>query len=502
MASRVLLLLAAFYVRRLLIQYIGNEANGLEAFFGSIIGLLSVAELGVGSAIIFSMYKPIVDGDKKSIVALYCLYRRLYRIIGVVIFAAGLGIMPLLPVLIGDYEALEINVFFSFLLTLISVTISYLYSAKISLIEAYKDGYINTAIGTISRMSRYLLQIAAILIWKSFTAYLVCQIIETVIIWLLTERMVRKLHPDILAMNEKLDKEAATEVTKNVKAMFMHKIGAILVGAVDSMIISAFIGVTILGKYTNYTAICGAITGILALLFTPLTAVVGHLCASGKTEDIKKYFVHFYSLNYIVGLVFFLGYYAVAESAVELLFGPGLVLPAAIPFVITLNSFIGYMRYSPLLFRDASGTFYYDRWKPLAEGLANLFLSLLFVKVFPEGFEVTGVISATIVTNLLICDIVEPHIIFKYVFAEPAKGFCARNYINIAAFTVCMFIMDLLRVDCSSCLEGVIVNGSISICISVAALLIISSADRKFREECRILLNQTTKWLKNVTGND
>ena len=500
MASRVLLLLAAFYVRRLLIQYIGNEANGIEALFGSIIGLLSVAELGVGSAIIFSMYKPIVDDDKKSVAALYCLYRRLYRIIGAVIFIAGQGLMPLLPVLISDYEALDINVFVTFTLTLISVTISYLYSAKTSLIEAYKDGYINTAIVTASRLLRYLMQIAAILIWKSFSAYIVCQIIETMIIWIVTEHIVRKLHPDIIAMNEKLDKEATAEVTKNVKAMFMHKIGAILVGAVDSIIISAFIGVTILGKYTNYTAICGAMTGILALLFTPLTAVVGHLCASGKSEEIKGYFAHFYSVNYIIGLIFFLGYYAVADNTVELLFGSGLVLPVAIPFVITLNSFIGYMRYSPLLFRDASGTFYYDRWKPLAEGLANLMLSLLFVKTFPAGYEVVGVIVATIVTNLLICDIVEPHIIFKYVFKESEKSFCIRNYINIGVFITCMAIMSLLRVDCSSSMAGIMVNGSISIGISLAALLIISIADREFRNECCTMLNLTMKWLANVTS--
>ncbi|MBQ9179484.1 MAG: hypothetical protein IJ132_01630 [Firmicutes bacterium] len=329
-ASRIILLVVALYVRRLLIFYIGNEVNGLNSLYGSIIGLLSVAELGVGSAIVFSMYSPIVNKDKQKITALYCLYRKLYRIIGAVILVAGLVVMPFLPKLISDYGDLDINVYVTFMLTLASVVISYLYSAKTSLIEAHKDNYITTGITTVSRMIRYALQIATIIIWKSFVIFLVCQIIETLIVWYLTERAVKKLHPDIISLSKgkgydsqpavdlTLDSDTRKDVTKSIKAMFMHKIGVILVGAVDSMVISMFIGVTILGKYTNYTAISAAMTGIIALFFTPMTTVIGHLCAAGNTDETKKYFDYFYTLNYVLGVVFFLGYcYGVTLVKVE-----------------------------------------------------------------------------------------------------------------------------------------------------------------------------------------
>lgn len=140
--SRVLLIAAALVVRRLLIHYIGNDVNGLDSLYTSIIGVLAVAELGIGSAIIFSMYKPIVQGDKRQVASLYFLYRRLYRIIGLVILAAGILVLPFLPNLIEDYADIDVDVYITFFLALISVVLTYFYSAKSSLIEAYKDNYI------------------------------------------------------------------------------------------------------------------------------------------------------------------------------------------------------------------------------------------------------------------------------------------------------------------------------------------------------------------------
>lgn len=495
-ASKVLLLVVALYVRRLLILCVGNEANGLNSLYGSIIGLLAVAELGVGSAIVFSMYRPIVEGAKDRVAALFCLYRKLYRIIGAVIFVVGLAVMPFLPRMISDYEALDINVYITYLLTLISVVLSYLYGAKTSLIEAHKDNYITTVIGGVSRLVRYGMQIAVLLIWQSFVLFLVCQIIETILIGCATEAVVRKLHPEIIRMHEKLDEDTKQEVSKNVKAMFMHKVGAILVGAVDSLVISTFIGVVILGKYSNYMAIAGAMTGVITLIFIPLTSVIGHLCASSEPKEIKRYFNHFCSLNYIVGLIFYLGYYAVIDNLITLVFEPGLEMVRAVAFTITLSQFILYMRHAPLLFRDASGTFYYDRWKPFAEGVSNLILSVLFVKILPEEYCVVGVIVATIITSLLICDIIEPHIIYKYVFKETARRFYFRNYGGIVLFSVCMGIMEKLRVSTGNNLSELFINGFISVGLSAFVLLLLCLIDKRFREECRSLRRQASEWMR------
>lgn len=496
--SHITLLIIAIFVRRLLIQYIGNDVNGLNSLFSSIIGMLTVAELGIGRAIVYSMYSPIVAGDERSVAALFNLYKRLYRIIGAVILLAGLLVLPFLSSLINDYEDLNVNVYITFLLTLVSVVLTYLYSAKTSLIEAHKDNYITTGIATVSHLCRYALQIVAILIFHSYTAFLFCQIIGTVIIWILTEIVVRKRYGQIINTNETVDEATKKEIGKNVKAMLMHKVGTVMVQSVDSMIISGFIGVVILGKYSNYTFIASTMVGIITLFFTPLTSIIGHLCAEGNQEKTKGYFDYFHSLNFILGVIFFLGYYAVIDSVVALLFGFGLSVSQPIAFIITLNQFIQYMRNASLLFRNASGTFYNDRWKPIAEGVVNLFLSLLFVTIFPEEYKVVGVIVATIITNLLICDTVEPFVVFKHVFGRSPRTFYFKNYSYIALFTLALFSLTYLARPAAGPIAGIIVNGFISIGVSILVLGLVTVIDKSFRNSIVTMGKAGVRWMKSV----
>lgn len=484
--SRILMLIAAIIVRRLLIQKIGNDVNGLNSLYTDIIGMLAVAELGIGSAIVYSMYSPIVAGDRKKVSALYCLYKRLYRVIGVIIFGVGLLLTPFLPLLISDYTNLNsgVNVYLTFILTLVSVVITYFYSAKTSLIDAHKDNYITTSINTISRLIMYGLQIVSILIWRSFTIFIICSIISTLLIWTLTEIVVRQKYGDIIIAHESLDKETETEIKKNVKAMFLHKVGTIMVSGVDSVIISCFIGVVILGKYNNYTLIASVVSGTIALCFTPLTSVIGHLCASDDADKKTRYFKFFYSMNYALGLLFFLGYYAIINGLVALCFGKGLEIARPIVFIITLNQFTKYMRNASLLFRNASGTFYNDRWKPILEGVVNLILSLILVNVLSEDMRIVGVILATIITTLFICHTVEPFIIFRHVFNGSPKAFYVRNYLYIALFTCCLigmtFIRDWIGTE-SSDITGIVINGGLSVAVSLVALGLVALVDKDFR---------------------
>ena len=485
--SRILLLVAALFVRRLLIQFIGNDVNGLNALFTDIIGTLGIAELGIGDAIIFLMYKPIVEGRTEQTAALYHLYRKLYLIVGAVIFAGGLLVIPFLPSLISDYNTLNENVYLSFVLLLISVVLTYVYGAKTSLIKAYKDNYITTWILTASRLVRFALQAVAILLWRSFPLFLSCQIVETLLVWILTDRIVRRKHNDILSLHEIADARTKAEVGKNVRAMFMHRIGTVLVNSVDSVIISAFIGVVVLGKYSNYILIVGVVSGTVALFFTPLTSVIGHLCVGREGEEIKEYYDAFYSLNYILGVVFFLGYYAIVDYIIRLCFGSGLEMSGPIVFIVTLNQFTKYMRNTQLLFRNASGTFYYDRWKPIAEGIANLVLSLLFVQIFPEEYRIAGVIAATIVTTLLICDIVDPYVVFKHVFGRKPWRFCVKNYAYIGLFVLAIFALSFLTRPFDSPLTGILVNGFISVGVSAAVLGLVFVVDKGFRHNVKTM---------------
>lgn len=496
-AFKLLILIADVLVRRFLIRYIGNGFNGINSLYISVLNFLSVAELGVGSAITFCMYKPIVDGDNDKVSALYGLFTKLYLIIGGIIAVAGCVIMPLLPYLARDYQNVDVNLYLTFALMLGSVVMTYMFSSKTSLINAYKNNYITTTISSLGQLLQCGLQIMVLVLTKSFVWYLACRLVSVAFQWGVTELIARRKHGAIIKNKQSIDADTKKDVTQKVKAMFMHKIGGVLVNTADSIIISAFIGIVILGKYTNYTTIMVAMTGVLGLCFSPLTSVIGHMYVSDDISQMKKYLSFFHAFNFILGVVFFLGYYAVIDNLVTILFARGLELAKPVSFVITLNYFIQFMRQATMLFRDATGTFYYDRWKPIFEGLLNIGLSIGFVFLFKylwgENFAVVGVIVATIITNIFICHIVEPYVLYKYALNSNANKYYLCNYLFIAIFVIALIAMHYSMISLNNQWAEMFANGGISLAFSLVISMFVVLINKDFRHYMKNFCNRIFK---------
>lgn len=466
---RIITMLMVIGVRRALIRFCGNEVNGLNALYLSIVGFLSVAELGVGTAITFCMYQPIVEGDHNKVSALYHLFRRLYLVIGGVILLSGLAITPYIHVFAKDYAALEVNLYLTFVLMLLSVVLTYLFASKTALINAYQNNYITSAIQSSRLVLQYVLQIAVLYATHSFVWYLVCRIAAVLVQWGLTELAAAKRYRSILDNRQKVDRETRRAVTVSIKAMFMHQIGSVLVNTVDSVVISFFVGVIALGEYSNYLTVLSAMNGVIVLVFTSLTSVMGHLYAKADKETSKGYCEAFHLLNFVIGTVFFLEYYAVIDHLIAVLFFEELIVEKSVSFVITLNGFVQFMRRSVLVFREVTGTFYYDRYKPLFEGVVNLVLSVVLVK----QMGVTGVIAATILTNLLICHVVEPYVLYRHGFSASPKSYYVRNYGMILLFTVALLLLNGLLRQADSRWMALFVNGLISLGVSAAVCAVV-----------------------------
>ncbi len=487
---KILTMAMVIVVKRFLIQYCGNDVNGLNALYLSIIGFLAVAELGVGSAITFCMYKPIVEGDKDTVSALYHLFRRVYLVIGGVILLCGLIITPFITVFAKDYAQLDVNLYLTFVLMLLSVVITYLYSCKTSLINAYKNNYVTTAITSSGLMLQYVLQIVVLLITKSFVWYLICRIVAALAQWVATEYAARRNHTDILTNpTKKIEAPVKKELMKNIKAMFMHSIGYVLVNSVGNVVISAFIGVGVLGLYSNYTMILTSLTEVLKLVFTSLTSVIGHLYVEANKQTTKRYCENFHLLNFVLGCVFFLGYYAVADDLIALLFAEELIIDKTIVLVLTINGFVQFMRQSTLVFRQATGTFYYDRWKPLLEGIVNVVLAILLV----HRIGVAGVLLATIITNLVICHIIEPFVLYKNAFGLSPKLYYLKNYGLIVLFCLALGLLHCCTQSLDSRLKTFLANGFISVGISLVTCGIVLLFNR---DACKQLLTAMKGRLK------
>src|SRR5690554_3800980 len=187
---KVIILVLAVISKSFVVRYLGDEVNGLYSLFVSILGFLSVAELGIGTAITFSMYKPIVENDIDSISALYYLFRKFYLIVFTIMIVVGLLITPMLPYLAKGSSG-EVNIYITYLIFLVSVSTTYLFGHKTSLINAYKDNYITTSITSITLIIEGILQIIVIIVTKSFVLFLLVRILSQLLNGIVTEIVYR-----------------------------------------------------------------------------------------------------------------------------------------------------------------------------------------------------------------------------------------------------------------------------------------------------------------------
>ena len=483
---KILLLFVALINRKVLITQIGNDANGLNSLYINLISIISVAELGIGSAIIYSMYSPIVNNDTKKVSALYHLYKKIYLVIASIILFVGLLITPTLPILAKGVNN-SISLYITYILFLLSIVLTYLYSARSSLMNAYKNNYITTLIEQLGQLALNCIQIIILFITKSFVIFIVVRIFVVLLQFLITKIISDKLHKNIIKEKAKIDSETKKEIIRNVKAMFFHKLGGVLINSTDSIIISSCISISVLGLYGNYCTIIVALVGVLNLIFSQITSIIGHAYIKQDSQKFKENFAFFHNFNFVIGLIFFLGIYAVINPFIELFYGSEFLLDKKTIIILTLNYFIQFMRSSVLTFRDATGNFYYDRYKAIFEGILNIILSLIFV----QFSGIFGVLFATILTNIFICHIVEPYVLYKHAFKESPKSYYIKNYSYILIFIICLFTYSLInKINLNNNYLQFFVNGVISVLIASIPCLIIIFKSKSTREKLAVILKK------------
>ncbi len=483
---KLITLVLSLFARRYLVNILGTEATGIYSLYISIIGFLSIAELGVGTAITFSMYKPIVDGDKDLVSGLYQLYKKAYSIIFILMLIIGIILTPFLPYMMKDQTG-TYNIYITYLIFLAGTLVTYLYAYQTSFIEAHLDKYVTTTILSVGKIVEAILQIVVLLTTQSFVLFLSTILISNLLQWIATEIVFKRKYSHLVNENKEVPEEIKTDVVKKTKAMFLHKIGGLLVISTDNIIISTFVGISILGIFSNYTMIATTMSGILALIFTSIISIIGHSFARNAKEVYENQFNKIYLINFILALVFFLGFYATVDNVITMIYGDNLIIAKKIVIVITINYFISFMRKATMSFKDAAGLFYNDRYKPLLEGIVNLILSLIFVFIW----DIVGVLLATIITNIFITHIIEPYVLYKHGFDKSPKKYYLYNYGAIILFVGAMLLFDLIPFPSNMhTIVSFIVNGFTAVGMAGIILLLLYSFNKEIRNITNDLFKQ------------
>ena len=428
MASDLFLtMLLSFISRMVFIRCLSAAYLGVNGLFTDVLSILNFAELGIGTAMVFSMYEPAARNDEQKLARLMNLYKWMYRAVAASVLLFGLVLLPFLPYLIKDGEGIE-HITLIYMMYVLSSACSYLLNYKSSIYQAYQKSYICTGWTLVCECIRTVVQIVALLLTGNFILYLAIQLVVQFIPNIIISHMADKEFPYLKECRELPEKEERNGILKNIGAMSMHKLATVIVRNTDSLLMSSFVGLLSVGIYSNYKLILSGIDNLLNKFSNAFAGSLGNL---GAIEDETRV----YSIYRELDLLFFViyaywtaGLFALFNAFITLCFGAEYCFSTATVAVLVTEFYISGQRKVNLLFREAKGLFWYDRYKPLFESAINLAASLLLV----QKFGVAGILGGTIISTVTTCLWMEPYILMRYGIREDWQGKLKDYFVRYA----------------------------------------------------------------------
>lgn len=407
--SRVAAILLGFFSRVVLTQVLSVDYVGINGLFLEIINILSLSELGVGSAITYALYKPVARNDIEKQKSLIRVFRNIYFIIAGIVCALGLVLIPFLGIIMKNKPNVE-NLTLLYLLYLCNAVVSYFMVYKRTLIDAHQLGYIGTLYQTSLWTAQSLVQMIVLYFTRNFALYLSVMIVASLVNNILISRKADKLYPFLKDKDVKpLPKHEKREIVKNIKAMLMHKVGNVVITSSDNLMLSSIVGIIATGMYSNYYLVIGSIRQILSEVFKSVTASVGNLGVRENRDRFKKIFeAMFFMGQWMFGFCA-ICLYECLDPFVAQNFGEGYVFTRDVTLILCINFYATGMRQATLVFRDSMGLFKYDRYKAIPEAIINIAASI----ILGRKLGTTGIFIGTLVSTVLTSFWVEPYVLYK-----------------------------------------------------------------------------------------
>ncbi len=429
-----------FIVRLIFVRVLTAEYLGLEGLFSNILTVLSLAELGIGQAITFSLYAPLKNNNIPKIQALMNLYKKAYITIGLFILIVGLSLNPFLRYFIKEAPDIRenLNVIYSFYV--LTIALSYFASYKRELINADQKMYISNMciFGCLVIMNVF--QILGLIITKQYIVFLIVKIIVVLIENILISKKADKLYPYICEKNkERISKNDMKKIKKNIFGAIAYKLGKVGVNATDNIIISKYIGLVTVGLYSNYRLISTSASTILNQLCSSITASVGNLGTKDKNK-VYSIFNKVYLGGFWIYALVSVGLLILLNDFVELWLGKDYLLSQNIVVLIVLNFFLNGISSIIAIFRDAFGLYWKGKVKPIVELIVNLVFSLALV----HHFGLLGVLIGTLISNIFVNLWWEVKILYNDIFLRSLLDYFKMFLKNLGLMVISIFIIYIV----------------------------------------------------------
>lgn len=444
--SQFVIIFVNFIGRKIFLQVLDVEYLGISSVFANILSILSLAEMGVGTAIIYSLYSPIKENNTKKICALMKLYRNIYYSVGVFILIIGTLLTPFLDFFVKEMPDIP-HVKFIYVLFVVQTASAYFYSYKLNYLTATQNGYLLQIYSMATSFAQLFLQSVFLIIYGNYIVYVLLSIIVPLIKNSIVSRYIDKKYPYLTNEASGLETEDKEQIKKNIFAMFLYKVSSTLSATIDTLVISIVLGVVNAGIYANYHMIISYSDKIFGSVLGAVTSSLGNFLVNNSEEEKNRIFsslqfvYNWLAINLAVGLIVLFNPLMVVWLGEEYTFSQSTVVALAVS--VTLTNF----QRPCSLVRDASGLFWHGKLRPLAMSIINVCSSVFLVR----WIGIIGVVIGTIVSKVATYVWYDPYIVFKYAIKGDLKRYFAKYLsqwsILIMLSLICNYLFTLIGFD-------------------------------------------------------
>ncbi len=437
---QVLVLILGFINRTIFINILGVNYLGISGLFSDILSMLSLADLGFGVALTYSMYKPLAENDYRRLAGLTNLYKKVYRIIALAVSLIGLALVPFLKYLVHLSRPIP-NLQLYYILFLANTVASYLVVYKTSILTADQKDYMLSKYRSIFSFFQTVFMTLFLWLTHNYTVYLCVQVFFTYAVNFYCSYIAEKEYPFIKEKVE-LPFSEVKEIFRNLYSVFLYKISGVLLNATDNTLISVLVNTSMVGYYSNYSMIITNVTNLINTLFYSLTASLGNLVVKEKAERRYQVFQMIQSVSIILSTICICGFTFLIQDFIRLWLGNKFVLDYPILIAIIINFYLSIILLPIWVYREATGLYQQTKYIMVITALINLVLSIWWGQIF----GVAGILLASAVARLSTYVWYEPILLFKEYFGI-SSWIYFRNIIKSIVFTLSLMLSEALSIN-------------------------------------------------------
>lgn len=430
--NKIIILILTFISRKFFIQYIGVEYLGINGLFSNILTLLSMADLGLGTAMNVSLYKPIAENDYRKLSALLNYFRKLYIIIAAGVMVIGLALMPFLKYIVNmDQDIPYLYVYYA--VFVLKSAVSYLFIYKSSIVRADQKAFQINKVEVYTNVVKVVLQLVVVMTLHSYLVYILLDVVTIVVQNFTVSHIADKNYP-FIKLKEELSSEEKKDIFSDISSVFLYKIAWSLLNGTDNILMSMMIGTIYVGYYSNYYTITSNLELFIALLFTSLTASIGNLVATSTAENRYKTFKTMQMIGFWISGIVSVCLLFLMQDFIVLWLGEEMLLDNITLVAIIVNIFFSICMRPVWTFREGTGMYRQIRYIMFVTAILNLVLSIILGKII----GLSGIIFATAIAKLTTYFWYEPNILFKNFFNKKVGSYYLDYVVNTILIFICI----------------------------------------------------------------